>query len=76
LFAGALAASEVLGSRFLRIERSFCRVENLNGASGPGNVLMIVIESEAVTEVISGFGEKGVSCSFLSRSPARGRFGP
>ncbi len=33
-------------------------VEN---AQGPGNILTIVIESEALTEVITGFGQRGVS---------------
>lgn len=36
------------------------RVQVLPAAVGPGNVLSAVIESEHVTEVFTGFGEKGV----------------
>lgn len=34
--------------------------ENVKSAKGPGNVLIIEIESEALTEVFSGFGRRGV----------------
>ena len=45
----------------LEIERAACRVESVDTSVGPGNVLMIVIESESVSEVVTGFGMKGVS---------------
>jgi RNA 3'-terminal phosphate cyclase (ATP) len=45
----------------LNLERERCRVETVVNSVGPGNVLMIVIESESVSEVVTGFGEKGVS---------------
>ena len=45
----------------LRLDRTDCRVENVDTSVGPGNVLMIVIEGEVVTEVITGFGMKGVT---------------
>jgi RNA 3'-terminal phosphate cyclase (ATP) len=45
----------------LEIERASCRVERVDTSVGPGNVLMIVIEFESVSEVITGFGVKGVS---------------
>lgn len=45
----------------LGLEREMCRVECVPNSVGPGNVLMIVIESDHVTEVVSGFGVKGVS---------------
>jgi RNA 3'-terminal phosphate cyclase (ATP) len=45
----------------LNLEREQCRVESVDTSVGPGNVLVIVIESETVTEVVTGFGEKGVS---------------
>jgi RNA 3'-terminal phosphate cyclase (ATP) len=45
----------------LNLERERCRVETVVNSVGPGNVLMIVIASESVSEVVTGFGEKGVS---------------
>jgi RNA 3'-terminal phosphate cyclase (ATP) len=45
----------------LSLDRAFCRDETIAESIGPGNVLMIVIEGEAIVEVITGFGVKGVS---------------
>ena len=38
-----------------------CRVEQVRDSAGPGNVVMIELRSDNVTEVVTGFGEKGVS---------------
>jgi RNA 3'-terminal phosphate cyclase (ATP) len=60
--------SESVGKRELSVvrerlglDRSVCRVEIVDASVGPGNVLMIVIEGDSVTEVVTGFGVKGVS---------------
>jgi RNA 3'-terminal phosphate cyclase (ATP) len=45
----------------LGIERALCRAETVETSVGPGNVLMIVIEEQTVSEVVTGFGVKGVS---------------
>jgi RNA 3'-terminal phosphate cyclase (ATP) len=45
----------------LGLERHVCRVETVEGSVGPGNVLLIVVEGESLTEVVTGFGVKGVS---------------
>lgn len=45
----------------LGLERDVCRVERVDGCVGPGNVLLIAIEGESVTEVVTGFGIKGVA---------------
>jgi RNA 3'-terminal phosphate cyclase (ATP) len=45
----------------LNLEREQCRVEAVENSIGPGNVVMIVVESESVAEVMTGFGVKGVS---------------
>ena len=45
----------------LGIERTACRAETAAGSIGPGNVLMVTVESGAVTEVITSFGMKGVT---------------
>jgi RNA 3'-terminal phosphate cyclase (ATP) len=37
------------------------RTEVISTAMGPGNIVLIDIESEQVTEVFAGFGEKGVA---------------
>lgn len=45
----------------LNLAREQCRVESIDSSIGPGNILVIAIESETVTEVVTGFGERGVS---------------
>ena len=45
----------------LTLDRTDCRVESIDTSVGPGNVLMIVVEGAAVTEVITGFGIKSVT---------------
>ncbi len=35
-------------------------VENITHSRGPGNVVLIEIESQHITEIFSGFGQKGV----------------
>lgn len=39
----------------------------VDNSQGPGNVLSLVIESEALTEVFTGFGERGVSAERVAR---------
>lgn len=41
-------------------QRHDCRPEQIARTRGPGNALLARIESEHVTELISGFGERGV----------------
>jgi len=41
-------------------EASCFRLETLKGSPGPGNVITIVVRCAHVTEVFTGFGEKGV----------------
>src|SRR5688572_26992248 len=45
----------------LGLERHLCRIETVDDCVGPGNVLLIIIEGESITEVVTGFGIKGVS---------------
>jgi RNA 3'-terminal phosphate cyclase (ATP) len=45
----------------LGLDRSMCRIERVESSVGPGNVVMIVIESDTSVEVVTGFGIKGVS---------------
>jgi RNA 3'-terminal phosphate cyclase (ATP) len=45
----------------LGLERHLCRIETIDGSIGPGNVLLIIVEGESTTEVVTGFGVKGVT---------------
>ena len=45
----------------LHIDRPFCRVEKVDDGVGPGNAVMIAIDSESVSEIVTGFGVKGVT---------------
>lgn len=47
--------------RKLGWEDSALQVEELFPRRGPGNVLLLEIESEHVSEIITGFGERGVT---------------
>lgn len=51
-------------------DRSCFRPSVLKGAQGPGNVLTIAIESEHVTAVFTGFGEKGVPAEAVAAQAA------
>lgn len=50
----------------LGLERHLCRVESVEECVGPGNVLLIVIEGEPLTEMVTGFGIKGVSAETVA----------
>ena len=45
----------------LGLDRTACQVQSVNTSIGPGNVLMIAVESDHVSELITGFGVKGVT---------------
>ncbi len=45
-------------------------VEELPPECGPGNVVMIELESDALTEVVTGFGERGVRAEEVARFSA------
>jgi RNA 3'-terminal phosphate cyclase (ATP) len=45
----------------LKWEQAALKTTDLKTAKGPGNVLTIEVESEALTEVFTGFGQRGVS---------------
>jgi len=42
------------------------KVQEITDASGPGNVLLIELRSEHVTEVFTGFGQKGVKAEHIA----------
>jgi RNA 3'-terminal phosphate cyclase (ATP) len=51
--------------RELGWSREECRVVELGGP-GPGNALCLIVEAEHVSEVVTGFGEKGVSAELVA----------
>jgi RNA 3'-terminal phosphate cyclase (ATP) len=59
------AVREILGW-----DRDVCGKAVVKNAHGPGNVLTAVLESEHVTEVFTGFGEKGVSAERVAEQVA------
>jgi len=50
----------------LQLDRPMCHVETVHDGIGPGNVVMIAIDSESVTEIVTGFGIKGVAAETVA----------
>ncbi|MEO0459748.1 MAG: RNA 3'-terminal phosphate cyclase [Myxococcota bacterium] len=60
----AVAAKEVeYLSRDLEVDASSIEVIDIKGSPGPGNVILVRVESDSHTEVFTGFGQKGVPAS-------------
>lgn len=56
---------KVVGKR-LAWNTDSLRVEEVQNSRGPGNVLMVEVESECLTEVFTGFGKRGVTAEKVS----------
>jgi len=52
----------------LSLTDSDLTVKEVKDAHGPGNALMVILESEHVTEVFTGFGERGVASEVVAKS--------
>jgi RNA 3'-terminal phosphate cyclase (ATP) len=52
-------------------DHACCRVHELPPAYGPGNAVVLEVESRHVTEVFTGVGERGVSAEEVGRRAAR-----
>ncbi len=64
-----IAKREVaLLSRKLEIPEEFLFPATIKNSPGPGNVVFVEIESQHVTEVFSGFGERGVKAESVANS--------
>lgn len=48
-----------------------CFTEDIKSSPGPGNVLLVEIESEHVTEIISSYGERGVKSDWVAKNAAK-----
>lgn len=55
----------------LQWSRQWGHVQQVEQPLGPGNVLLATIESEHITEVLAGFGEKGVRAEEVASRLAR-----
>lgn len=67
---------EKIGERELKTVKKKLGIENLQvilheNSSGPGNVVFIETEYENITEVFTGFGEKGVSAERVANNACR-----
>ncbi len=80
VFARALVAnlSEKIAKRELNVlktmlglERAQTRTETVEGSDGPGNVVFVEAPFEHVTEVFSGFGERGVRAEKVANGAGR-----
>lgn len=54
----------------MKWERGRLRSETVEEAEGPGNVVMIELESENATEIFTGFGQRGVPAETVAESVA------
>ena len=52
-------------------DRASCRPKMIEDSHGPGNALLAVVESDRVTEVITGFGERGVRAEAIAEAVAQ-----
>lgn len=58
-------------ARRLSMKPADCHIEEVTDSLGPGNIVTIELESDAVTEVFTGFGERGVPAETVARSAMR-----
>ena len=66
-----IAQKEVgLVQQQLRLERVQTMVETIESSAGPGNALLIEMQSESVTEIVTAFGIKGVHANEVARLAA------
>ena len=60
----------VIGSK-MSLDRKSLEVEEVANPRGPGNIVLIEVESECVTEVFCSFGRKGTRAEDVAREAAR-----
>jgi RNA 3'-terminal phosphate cyclase (ATP) len=54
-------------ARRLNLDQAACHAEVIGDSPGPGNALLVAVESEHVTEVFTGFGEKGLTAETVAQ---------
>lgn len=65
----ALREARVIAREF-DLDDDCINVETVQDSIGPGNVVSVKVESENVTEVMTGFGERGVSAKKVAKRVA------
>ena len=60
-----------VAARRLGIKRDCQILTEVTPALGPGNVFLVAVESEHVTEVFAGFGERGISAETVAERVCR-----
>ena len=55
----------------LKWDRELLKAVEVENSQGPGNILTVEIESDNITEVFTGFGEKGVSAEKVAKQTAK-----
>ena len=60
-----------VAARRLGVKRDGQILVDVTPALGPGNVFLVAVESEHVTEVFTGFGERGVSAETVAERVCR-----
>jgi RNA 3'-terminal phosphate cyclase (ATP) len=55
----------------LEWSRELLKVVEVENSQGPGNILTVEIESENITEVFTGFGERGVSAEKVANGTVK-----
>jgi RNA 3'-terminal phosphate cyclase (ATP) len=58
-------------ARKLSWKKECLKAETVDNSRGPGNIVMIEIESEHVTEVFTGFGQRGVRAEAVAEQAAK-----
>ena len=51
----------------LKWDRELLKAVEVENSQGPGNILTVEVESDNITEVFTGFGEKGVSAEKVAK---------
>jgi RNA 3'-terminal phosphate cyclase (ATP) len=52
----------------LGLDEKDLKIKHVDDSNGPGNVVMIKIESENITEIFTGFGQKGVRAEVVAQA--------
>lgn len=55
----------------LRWDQERLEAVEVENSQGPGNILTVAVESDQITEVFTGFGEKGVSAEKVAKRAAK-----
>jgi len=53
--------------KMLKWERERLKAVEVENSQGPGNILTVEVESDHITEVFTGFGEKGISAEKVAK---------